>query len=282
MVEAFTLENVHLRMHVDPQGGAVKHLHSIRFRRPVLQAPDNQPSLFPMLPLANRVAGNRFFLQGREVALPQSPRDATFYLHGDGWFKQWQVTSRSPTRCVLQLRSVDPCGFDYVAQLHYQLFDNALHASLTLTHCGPEPMLYGLGFHPWFFFERESSVQFSASGYWPEGENHLPLAWEGELPFHINFHAPQFGRDAWLNVCYSGWSGQAHIRNNGMEITLLSQAPWLMLFRMSGQPFLCLEPQSHPVNAHHMPGQPGLVMLSRGEKTHFSMTILVNSPADKC
>jgi aldose 1-epimerase len=67
-----------------------------------------------------------------------------------------------------------------------------------------------------------------------------------------------------------------------MEITLLSQTPWLMLFRMSGQSFLCLEPQSHPVNAHQMPGQPGLVMLSGGEETHFSMAIVVNSTVERC
>lgn len=282
MARAFTLENAHLRMRVDPQGGAIEQLDSTRFSRPVLRAPEGQPSLFPMLPLANRVAGNRFLLQGREVVLPQSPRDTTFYLHGDGWLKAWQVASRSATACVLRLRSVDPCGFDYQAQLHYQLVENAFHASLTLTHCGAEPMLYGLGFHPWFFFQNGNSVQFSASGYWPEGEHHLPLQWQGELPAHVSFQAARYGCDDWLNVCYSGWSGQAHLRNNEMEITLLSQTPWLMLFRMSGQPFLCLEPQSHPVNAHHMPGQPGLVMLSLGEKTYFSMTILVNSLGLKC
>jgi hypothetical protein len=43
-----------------------------------------------------------------------------------------------------------------------------------------------------------------------------------------------------------------------MNITILSQTPWLMLFRMQGESFLCLEPQSHPVNAHNMDGQPGL------------------------
>lgn len=49
-----------------------------------------------------------------------------------------------------------------------------------------------------------------------------------------------------------------------------------MLFRMPGQSFLCLEPQTHPVNAHHMPGQPGLRMLGPGDRCHFAMEIRVD------
>ncbi|MDW7499037.1 hypothetical protein RZN28_02065, partial [Klebsiella pneumoniae] len=32
---------------------------------------------------------------------------------------------------------------------------------------------------------------------------------------------------------------------------------------MQGESFLCLEPQSHPVNAHNMDGQPGISILTR-------------------
>lgn len=48
-----------------------------------------------------------------------------------------------------------------------------------------------------------------------------------------------------------------------MVITISSQTPWLMLFRMSGEPRLCLEPQRHPVIARHQARQPDLVALAR-------------------
>ncbi|WHP32564.1 aldose 1-epimerase [Trabulsiella odontotermitis] len=271
------LENAHLRMRIDPQGGALKQLFSLTFQRPVLYDAANPAALFPMLPLANRVAENRFWLQGREIALPQSPVDADFYLHGDGWLKRWQVVTQTDSGCELQLRSQHPCGFDYLARLRYQLQDNVLHATLHLTHCGATPMLYGLGFHPWFHFNARSRVQFSASGYWPEGEQHLPQAWQPQLPEAADFSHPTYGRDEWLNVCYSGWSGRAQIDNDVMCVTLFAQTPWLMLFRMSGQSFLCLEPQSHPINAHRQPGQPGLVLLQKGDETRFGMSIVVTT-----
>ncbi|HGW5508014.1 TPA: aldose 1-epimerase, partial [Citrobacter koseri] len=74
---------------------------------------------------------------------------------------------------------------------------------------------------------------------------------------------------------YSGWSGRAIVQRDVMKIMLLSQTPWLMLFRMQGESFLCLEPQSHPVNAHNMPGQPGLQALAQGDQCHFAMQIAV-------
>lgn len=279
MSEIITLENAHLQMRVDPQGGRVLSLFSRTFQRPVLYEAAEPGALFPMLPLANRVAENRFWLQGREVILPQNPADAQFFLHGDGWLKRWQVVAQSAGGCELQLESQHDCGFDYQARLRYTLTENALQAELHLTHRGERPMLYGLGFHPWFPFSSGTRAQFSASGYWPEGEDHLPREWQPILPPAADFSQPQSGCDEWRNVCYSGWNGQARLLDDVMCITLLAQTPWLMLFRMSGQPFLCLEPQSHPVNAHRQPGQPGLLMLQKGESARFAMTIMATSAA---
>ena len=90
-----------------------------------------------------------------------------------------------------------------------------------------------------------------------------------------DFKHAQYGEDSWLNVGYSGWSGRAVIQRDVMKVTILAQTPWLMLFRMSGEEFLCLEPQTHPVNAHHMQGQPGLQVLAQGERCHFAMQICV-------
>ena len=136
-------------------------------------------------------------------------------------------------------------------------------------------MLYGCGFHPFFAFDARSTAQFSASGYWPEGEQHLPLPWQHDIPPAADFTRAQYGEDAWLNVGYSGWGGQAVIQRDVMKLTILAQTPWLMLFRMSGEEVLCLEPQTHPVNAHHMPGQPGLRLLAQGEQCHFALQIRV-------
>ncbi len=268
------LHNDALEADIDLQGGRVLRLRTRELSLPVLHE-NASGGMFPMLPLANRVAGNRFTFQGREIVLPHHHADARFFLHGDGWLRRWNIVEHGDDECVLQLRCQHDCGFDYLAKIRYQLLQNQLVASVTLTHCGDSPMLYGCGFHPFFRFDEHSQLQFQASGYWPEGEQHLPLAWQDRLPDEANFSQPQYGKDDWLNVGYSGWGGRAIIQHDVMKVTLLAQTPWLMLFRMSGGEFLCLEPQTHPVNAHNMQGQPGLRVLGQGEQCHFSMQICV-------
>lgn len=279
MAAIFNLENAHLRMRVTPQGGAALSLDALEYAAPVLYpAAGNTPGdggLFPMLPLANRVTGNRFTLAGNDVQLPQSAVDADFFLHGDGWLACWEVVDQSRERCLMQLRRRHACGFDYRATIDYRLNGPALTIALTLTHMGSRPMLYGGGIHPFFHFTPQSRAQFSASGYWPEGRRHLPLAWRDTLPEEADFATARYGKNAWLNICYSGWNGRATILHPQMHITLHGPAGYLMLYRTPDAPFLCLEPQSHPVNAHNLSGQPGVVMLGQNETWRFASRIAV-------
>lgn len=92
------------------------------------------------------------------------------------------MIARDGDYCVLQLRRQHACGFDYLAQIRYQLLRNQLVAALTLTHCGSTPIPYGCGFHPFFPFDKRGTVQFAAAGYWPEGEQHLLSAGKASCP----------------------------------------------------------------------------------------------------
>lgn len=240
MDDTLTLQNTYLRMRVDPQGGRLLGLFSLAHQQAVLRevcgVKPGECGLFPMLPVANRVAENRFLFRGEAVNLPRHEEDDVFFLHGDGWLRRWDTIAVHEDACHLRSGRQMACGYDYVADLHYQL---------------------------------------DASGYWPEGKQHLPQEWQSDIPRQADFSGAQYGEDAWLNVGYSGWSGRAIVQRDVMKVTLLSQTPWLMLFRMQGESFLCLEPQSYPVNAHNMPGQPGLQALAQGDQCHFAMQIAV-------
>ncbi len=84
MAEEWILENAHLRMCVSSLGGKVQSLFSRQYQAPVLYE-NPAGGMFPMLPLANRVAGNRFIFHGQEIVLPRHHADEYFFLHGDGW-----------------------------------------------------------------------------------------------------------------------------------------------------------------------------------------------------
>lgn len=271
------LENAHLRMRITPQGGAVQSLERVADGQPLLRAgkgarPDDV-ALFPMLPVANRVRDNRFNLAGERITLPDSPVDNDFFLHGDGWVSRWTVVSQAAQRCVLTLSQRHRCGFDYHAELSYTLVDARLRVAITLRHRGAKPMLYGMGIHPFFTLDSDTTLTFSSAGYWPEGKRHLPERWQPVLPEDADFNRPAPVADRWQNVGYSGWGGVATLRRSDMTVQLTARTPWLMLYHPPGEAFVCLEPQTHPVDAHSMDGQPGLVLLNAGEEMHFTAEI---------
>lgn len=281
-MDSLIVENDLLRLNVTAQGAAVLALESLLHRRPVLRPwissarwHPGESALFPMLPLANRVAGNRFIWRGNTVTLPESPLDPQFFLHGDGWLGRWDIVDRGPDFVTLTTFSQHVCGLHYRASLAYRLAGNIFQAELTLVHIGDTPMVYGAGFHPFFHLEADSRIQFLASGFWPEGKQHLPLAWQDSLPPEADFSLPVRPANDWLNVGYSGWNGAAVIESGAMRVSMFADTPYLMVFRMADRPFICLEPQTHPVNAHNMPGLPGLVVLGRGDGLRLSMQIRV-------
>ncbi len=255
--------------------------------RPLLRESDpdapcepGQSALFPMVPLANRVAGNRFELWGEEHGLPESPVDPDFFLHGDGWLRQWQPLALSGSAVTLQLIS-DNGPFHYQAELDYRLEGASLVARITLTHLGESPCLYGAGFHPFFWRDALTQVRFLASGVWQEGADHLPTSWSGTLAPHLDFRRwrrPQ----GWLNHCYGGWCGRAELVHPArrQRLTLTSDSAFLMLYQPDeASEFVCLEPQSHAANAHHMAGHPGLRLLAPGDRLVLVMTLTVTDGA---
>lgn len=278
-MDVFTLQNPHLRMRVTPQGAALLALETAD-NRAILRPWQNnasfhpgESSLFPMLPLANRVAHNRFPLRRSQVDLPGQPGDPDGFLHGNGWLRQWEVRDADEQAITLQLRATEACGFDYQAEITYALEKNRFNAQIAITHVGATPMLYGAGFHPFFAKTPQTQLQFSAGGYWPEDPQHLPLEWSSNIPAALDFMVPSFPGAKWINNGYSGWSGIARLFNNENETLLRSNTPWLMLYQTPQSEFICLEPQTHPVNAHNQPGQPGLRLLMAGETLILTLQI---------
>ena len=96
----------------------------------------------------------------------------------------------------------------------------------------------------------------------------LPGAWDfrqpGRLPGEPVDHA------------FSGWDGRCRIiqEDAGYQLDCPARgAAYYLLYCPSGQDFFCFEPVTHPVNAHHLPGRPGLVLLHRDQTTHLRYSL---------
>jgi aldose 1-epimerase len=168
--------------------------------------------------------------------------------------------------------------YRYRATLGYALDEGGLKCVLKMTNTG-ETMPFGGGFHPWFPRFSDTNVKFAASGVWLEDNSHLPID-------HISLHErPEWNFDAGaglpddaINNAFSGWCGRARIVQPrlGIAVTLEAAAPLNTLLVYSpgaDSPFFCLEPVSHPVDAHNMPEKPGLVVLETGATLALAMRL---------
>ncbi|TKI06162.1 aldose 1-epimerase [Martelella alba] len=274
-----TLDNDALVLQCRPQGAAVLSLTAggVPVLRPAGDpaAAPGDCAMFPMLPMANRIAGNAFDWRETKRNLPKSPYDAEFFLHGDGWISTWDVLHRRRDSVIFTLTSSLATLYRYRAELCYRLQGTTLSADLRITNLAEEPFPYGAGFHPFFVKPPSARLCFQARGYWPEQRRHLPGPWRSGVPGAWDFSTPRPPGDGWINNAFSGWQGRAELRRgrDDARVILESATDILMVYQPQNSDFICLEPQTHPVNAHNMPGLPGLHILAPQESLSFSITV---------
>jgi aldose 1-epimerase len=234
-------------------------------------AEPNALGCYPLIPFSNRLGGCGIEAGGRFWPLPANRPPDPYPLHGDGWELPWRVVEQAPTRLVLGLASRRLAPFDYAARLTYALAGASLTIRLEVEHRGEVPVPYGLGLHPWLPRTPGTTLEAPAEGVWLETADHLP---DREVPVaerpDWDFRTPRRLPEGWLNNAFTGWTGKARVTwpetGTRLEVAADNGLGTLILFSPGTDcDFLCLEPVSHPVDAHRLPGQPGLRLLHQGE-----------------
>ncbi len=226
---------------------------------------------FPLVPWSNRISGGGFAQDGIFHAVRANRLDEHYPIHGDGWLQAWKIAEQDDRHVRLELRSnrFDADPYVYEASESFVLHPDGLGIELSVTHRGERPLPYGLGLHPYFPCNPKTRLQFKADGVWLSGKDPIPIEHSSEFPptWDYNQAAPLDG--PLIDNCYTGWDGRAVIeypdRGFSLTMTMVENSGYTLLYRAPGMPFFCLEPITHPINAFHMHGRPGLVHLSRGE-----------------
>ena len=104
-----------------------------------------------------------------------------------------------------------------------------------------------------------------------EDDRHLPasvkdVAREASMDFSSARSLPE----GWINNAFGGWDGKAEVawpeRGVGLRISASPELRYCLVFSPDRHArFFCIEPVSHPVDAHNQPGMPGLRQLAPGE-----------------
>lgn len=215
-------------------------------------------AMFPMMPYANRIAGNQFTFGGRTWRVEPNNGTEKFNVHGTGWQRPWTVASVSATETILTLAIDEPdTPYSYRASQHFILDEQGLAVSLAITNTGPVPMPFGFGLHPWFERDADVSLQFAAKRFYleePEGVSGDAISLPAELDFATARPLPH----GWRNNDYGGWEGVATLRfpSRGLGLTMSADPLFrhLMIYADPAKPYFCIEPQTNASGALNRPG----------------------------
>jgi aldose 1-epimerase len=241
--------------------------------------------IYPLLPWSNRISGGGFPFGGRVHALDPNAPGEPFPLHGDAWQRRWTVTAAYDRRALLTLRDGGTGPFRYDAMMAVALRAGPARATLSLLlaveNRGP-PLPYGLGFHPTFRRASGTSLLAPADAVWLEDARHLPTE---RVPVasrpEWDFATPRRLPAGWINNAFEGWTRRARLAPVAVHTVTLAASRrlgTLVVYSPGGDaPFVCVEPVSHPVDAHNLPEAPGLVVLGTGERARAWLRITVES-----
>lgn len=245
-------------------------------RREVLRTAGRMPGIgvdlaaIILVPFSNRIGGRGFEWGGDHFDLMPNIESEPFPIHGDGWQRAWTLAGRRKDRLRLTMDQGAFGPYLYSATQEYRLSCDSLVWSVGITNRAACSLPYGCGFHPWFPRDEHTRLQFAASHMWLNDECHLSdrriticdtRAWD--------FRTPAALPAGLINNGYSLCAGTTNLYQGpdfpSLSMTFGPGLDTVIVFSPDeGADFLCVEPVSHPINAHNMPNWPGLVALRPG------------------
>jgi aldose 1-epimerase len=211
-------------------------------------------AMFPMVPYANCIEGNRFAFAGRDYRVEPNLAGYKFNFHGRGWLSKWTVADKREGRVTLALVDDQPGQpHRYSATEEFVLASGRLAVITTITNIGPLPMPFGFGQHPWFPRDRDTMVRFRARRFWletPDSSAAEPIT----VPPELDFSAPRAPPMIRRNNCYDGWNGDAEVvwRRHGVGLRMTADPIFgrlMVYFPAPPESVFCLEPQTNAVSA---------------------------------
>jgi aldose 1-epimerase len=243
---------------------------------------------YPLAPWSNRISGGGFSVGEAFHPVTPNAADMPYPIHGDAWQQHWQYQQHDSTSLIMTLESNHFNGnpHHYRATQTFKLVDGGMDQSLTITHLGDTPLPYGLGLHPWLPRNELTTLQAKVDGVWLSHADCLPKEHTADFPPSWDLNTGISAAGSLIDNCFTGWDGAARVTwpDQGLQLTLsqstvsaevsaYSASPnYLLVFRKTTGDHFCLEPVSHPIDAFHLPDQPGLQVLKKGE----SLTLAVS------
>lgn len=224
---------------------------------PVDRAAAFESSCFAMLPFSNRLIDGRLCVAGgSDQTLPPNSDRVGVPIHGVGWMTDWEIAAQQSDHVRLTYRHAANTywPFAMVCTQTIGVVDDRVRFEASICNLSNSNMPAGLGFHPRFALAPDTVVTLGAPTVWLQDSVGRPtrlVAATGDECF--DFSIPRLARSVELNHCFAGWQGLAALDFPSDQISMcVSASPelrHLVVYRLPGQPWVCIEPVSHATGA---------------------------------
>jgi galactose mutarotase-like enzyme len=242
------------------------------------------PILFPIV---GKAPEDTILIDGKPYPMAQ---------HGIARRREFALTASDRSHCRYTLTSSDDTKaiypFDFSLALDYQLQNNCLTLTASVTNCDDKPMPYGIGFHPAFLWPLPGADTKPHEIILDNGAEPELLRLRGGLldttpqpsPFkagHLTLDASQYVEDAMIFPQGVG-NGLTYQAEDGPSLHFtFENLPNLALWQKPGAPFICIEPW-HGMAAERGKGsevkdRPYSVILPPGETARYGFSITVTA-----
>lgn len=217
----------------------------------------DETAMFPLVPYSNRIRGGYFIYWGIRRTVPKNHPVVADPLHGEGWQTEWSVANCSADEAVLTFEHNGKSGFPfaYEAEQSFKVDNNRFIVSLTLTNKGGIPMPCGLGWHPFFPKDDDTTITFKNKNVWahesaPPRERPIktPPEWQFDKGLKIS--------ELELDTCFGGFDGKAEIvwpsRGRKINMTAYSDFGHVVVWSPAGENFFCVEPVTNATDAFNL------------------------------
>jgi aldose 1-epimerase len=228
---------------------------------------------YPLVPWSNRISHGGFGNPEGWLALQPNSATDPLPIHGSAWQQAWQVVSQSAEEVVLALECATP--FAYRAEQRFRLRDGELSIELRVTHLAEQPAWHGLGLHPYFPRRPDTQLQAKAAQVWLSDASKLPTGLAA-VPAEWDFGQLKALPEGLVDNGFCQWDGHCRIEQPALGYALECQATgadYFLLYCPPGLEFFCIEPVSHPVDAHHLAGRPGLKLLEHNQSVQLNFNL---------
>jgi aldose 1-epimerase len=251
---------------------------------------------YPLVPCSNRIAQAQLRVGRASYRLSRNFGNHPHAIHGVGWQRAWQVTSRGPQALAIELVHAPRDGdaqawpFAFRARQSFAIGRDTGATTTTLTMTigiaseDARPFPFGLGFHPFFVRRPGTALGFRADGVWQTDATGLPAA-RTAVPADWRFEPARELRDAAIDNVFTGWNGTATVEwpREGLRATLEADRALshLVVYVPAAGGHFAVEPATHMTDAFNRAAAgesgTGARTLRPGESFSCTMRIIVTA-----